>query len=257
MRLKFLVSFIALALWGCPEDGPDVVQPPPAGPGEPPPPNPGGEEPPPAGETPPGGEEPPPPGGETPPTPVGCNEYSYRGMTYNCGEVDLCSPDGVDPVVASICAQCYGEIGFPGWANQPCPEIDCEDGEDNDNDGYTDCADQDCSDQCPEPEPNDCSLEGACEDNPECADDPICNQPPPPVESCMSCHNGAETGNNYTGGGITNPHPFGSASQIRCTQCHGGDGQARTKLLAHVPPPPEVGDRQKQIVDPKDRKSVV
>lgn len=251
MRLKFLVSFIALALWGCPEDGPDVVQPPPAGPGEPPPPNPGGEEPPPAGETPPGGEEPPPPGGETPPTPVGCNEYSYRGMTYNCGEVDLCSPDGVDPVVASICAQCYGEIGFPGWANQPCPEIDCEDGEDNDNDGYTDCADQDCSDQCPEPEPNDCSLEGACEDNPECADDPICNQPPPPVESCMSCHNGAETGNNYTGGGITNPHPFGSASQIRCTQCHGGDGQARTKLLAHVPPPPEVGDRQKQIVDPK------
>jgi hypothetical protein len=67
----------------------------------------------------------------------------------------------------------------------------------------------------------------------------------------MACHNGATTGNNYTGRGITNPHPFGTAAQIRCTQCHGGNGQANSKLDAHVPPPPEVGDRQKQIVDPK------
>jgi hypothetical protein len=67
----------------------------------------------------------------------------------------------------------------------------------------------------------------------------------------MTCHNGATTGNNYTGGGITNPHPFGTASQIRCTQCHGGNGQIANKQLAHVPPPPEVGNSQQQTTDPK------
>ena len=34
-------------------------------------------------------------------------------------------------------------------------------------------------------------------------------------ETCMSCHNGATTNNDYTGAGLTNPHPFAGAQNIR------------------------------------------
>lgn len=61
------------------------------------------------------------------------------------------------------------------------------------------------------------------------------------AESCMTCHNGS-TSNDYAGTGLSNPHPFDGAQAIRCTVCHGGNGQENNKDLAHVPPPPEIGD---------------
>jgi hypothetical protein len=66
---------------------------------------------------------------------------------------------------------------------------------------------------------------------------------PDPVgqESCMSCHNNAGDGEPlYSGGGISNPHPFPGADNISCTGCHGGRGDAGGKDFAHVPPPPEI-----------------
>jgi hypothetical protein len=69
-------------------------------------------------------------------------------------------------------------------------------------------------------------------------------------ETCMSCHNGATTNNDYTGAGLTNPHPFAGAQNIRCTVCHGGNGNGEGKLGSHVPPPPEIGDDQNLVNDP-------
>ena len=63
------------------------------------------------------------------------------------------------------------------------------------------------------------------------------------AESCMTCHNGSPD-HDYAGPGIENPHPFGDASNLLCTTCHGGDPSAETAELAHVPPPPEIGDRE-------------
>lgn len=73
--------------------------------------------------------------------------------------------------------------------------------------------------------------------------------PPPAVESCMACHNGGSA-NDYAGPGISNPHPFPGAPNILCSQCHGGNPQATGKAQAHTPPPPAIGDRQKQAQDP-------
>ena len=92
-----------------------------------------------------------------------------------------------------------------------------------------------------------------CECNPlYCDPDPTCPVDPgePPVlaaDTCMGCHNGS-TQNDYAGPGISNPHPFG-VRNISCTGCHGGDGTKASKLEAHVPPPPQVGDRQNQQVN--------
>ena len=69
-------------------------------------------------------------------------------------------------------------------------------------------------------------------------------------ETCMVCHNGATLNNNYSGAGLTNPHPFAGAQNIRCTVCHGGNGQGTGKLGSHVPPPPEIGDDQNLVNDP-------
>ena len=69
-------------------------------------------------------------------------------------------------------------------------------------------------------------------------------------ETCMSCHNGATTNNDYTGAGLTNPHPFAGAQNIRCTVCHGGNGNGAGKLGSHVPPPPQIGDEQNLVNDP-------
>lgn len=59
----------------------------------------------------------------------------------------------------------------------------------------------------------------------------------------MLCHNGSQA-HDYAGPGIENPHPFGTAANLDCVVCHGGNGQADTKELAHVPPPPQIGDRE-------------
>lgn len=69
-------------------------------------------------------------------------------------------------------------------------------------------------------------------------------------ETCMSCHNGASTNNDYSGTGITNPHPFDGAQKIRCTVCHGGNGNGAGKLGSHVPPPPQIGDELNLANDP-------
>ncbi|MFV2058053.1 MAG: multiheme c-type cytochrome, partial [Thiohalomonadales bacterium] len=68
-------------------------------------------------------------------------------------------------------------------------------------------------------------------------------------ESCMNCHNGSDQ-NDYAGVGITNPHPFAGAQNIRCTICHGGDGASSGKDQSHVPPPPQIGDDDNLINNP-------
>ena len=65
------------------------------------------------------------------------------------------------------------------------------------------------------------------------------------AESCMSCHNGSAH-NDYAGPGMENPHPFNGAATITCTGCHGGNGNGTDMLSSHVPPPPEIGDRDFQ-----------
>ncbi|MDF1800551.1 MAG: hypothetical protein P1V81_15345 [Planctomycetota bacterium] len=68
--------------------------------------------------------------------------------------------------------------------------------------------------------------------------------------SCMTCHNAGLA--DYEGPGIENPHPFGAsvgADNLDCTTCHGGDDTAESPELAHVPPPPEIGDRDFQDVN--------
>jgi hypothetical protein len=70
------------------------------------------------------------------------------------------------------------------------------------------------------------------------------------AESCMLCHNGS-LHDDYSGPGLENPHPFGPGEPIRCTTCHGGDAQGEFAADSHVPPPPEIGDREQQRRDPR------
>ena len=63
-------------------------------------------------------------------------------------------------------------------------------------------------------------------------------------QSCMQCHNGSPNSNDYIGPGIENPHPFPGADNILCTTCHGGNPDGADKDESHIPPPPEIGDRQ-------------
>ncbi len=67
------------------------------------------------------------------------------------------------------------------------------------------------------------------------------------AESCMKCHN-ASSKNDYAGPGIENPHPYGDeeTSNLACTTCHGGNPAGADKDSSHVPPPPEIGDREFQ-----------
>ena len=93
-----------------------------------------------------------------------------------------------------------------------------------------------------------------CECDPiYCNPDPTCAPPPEPVgpaESCMGCHNGSAL-NDYAGPGMSNPHPFPGAPNVECTTCHGGDGTGVGKLGSHVPPPPEIGNRENLARDPQ------
>lgn len=65
------------------------------------------------------------------------------------------------------------------------------------------------------------------------------------AQSCMTCHNGA-LADDYSGPGIENPHPFGAAANLTCTACHGGDPAGTDVASSHVPPPPQIGDREFQ-----------
>ncbi|MEZ5988210.1 MAG: hypothetical protein R3F30_03650 [Planctomycetota bacterium] len=67
----------------------------------------------------------------------------------------------------------------------------------------------------------------------------------PAASSCMKCHNGSK-GTGYEGDGIENPHPFPGADNLACTVCHGGNDQGADKDASHVPPPPQIGDRDYQ-----------
>ena len=93
-----------------------------------------------------------------------------------------------------------------------------------------------------------CECDAAyCEIDPNCPGDPA---PVEAAETCMACHNGS-TANDYRGTGLENPHPFTGAAYLKCTQCHGGDPAGDGKLGSHVPPPPAIGDRTKQALDPQ------
>jgi hypothetical protein len=70
------------------------------------------------------------------------------------------------------------------------------------------------------------------------------------AQSCMTCHNGSHQ-NDYAGPGLENPHPFPGADNLLCTTCHGGNPDGTDQESSHVPPPPEIGDREKQRTDAK------
>lgn len=61
----------------------------------------------------------------------------------------------------------------------------------------------------------------------------------------MRCHN-ASGDNDYGGPGLENPHPFPGAESLLCTTCHGGNPLGETVEAAHIPPPPQIGDREFQ-----------
>ena len=63
------------------------------------------------------------------------------------------------------------------------------------------------------------------------------------AQSCMGCHNGSQH-NDYSGPGIEDPHPFGDAANLACTVCHGGNPSGEGEQESHIPPPPEIGDRE-------------
>jgi len=144
------------------------------------------------------------PPGTTPTVPPpDCTAYEYNGTTYDCTAMDTCTTD--------------------------------KDG----NGTFADADDIAYAIACSECNPN------------YAAPDPTCPPPTtgtgtppvlPGVETCMQCHNGANA-NDYSGGGISNPHAFGAAAYIACTSCHGGNGAGLGESGSHVPPPPSIGDR--------------
>jgi len=64
-------------------------------------------------------------------------------------------------------------------------------------------------------------------------------------QSCMLCHNGSHQ-DDYAGPGMENPHPIDGMAPILCTGCHGGNPDGTDALSSHIPPPPEIGDREFQ-----------
>jgi hypothetical protein len=65
------------------------------------------------------------------------------------------------------------------------------------------------------------------------------------AQSCMTCHNGSQH-DDYAGPGLENPHPFPGADMLLCTTCHGGNPDGNDVATSHVPPPPQIGDREFQ-----------
>ncbi len=80
-----------------------------------------------------------------------------------------------------------------------------------------------------------------CNPDPDCEDPEAPERPLGEAESCMRCHNGSNA-DDYAGPGMSNPHPFGPATYIKCTTCHGGDGLGQGRQGSHVPPPPSIGN---------------
>lgn len=82
-----------------------------------------------------------------------------------------------------------------------------------------------------------------CPDEPAAPDAGIPDPPPPePASGCMRCHNGSQY-EDYSGTGLSNPHPFGiQDGNISCAQCHGGNPDATNLFDAHVPRPPQIGN---------------
>jgi hypothetical protein len=80
------------------------------------------------------------------------------------------------------------------------------------------------------------------------APDPGGVQPPEdqgviPDSTCKTCH----APNNYDGlNSIENPHAW---QTVDCVDCHGGDGTATNQTFAHVCAPPEIGNRNQQVLD--------
>lgn len=68
------------------------------------------------------------------------------------------------------------------------------------------------------------------------------------AQSCMTCHNGSQH-DDYSGPGIEDPHPFGAAKGLLCTDCHGGNPAGEGVADSHVPPPPQIGGREQWEVD--------
>ncbi len=84
-----------------------------------------------------------------------------------------------------------------------------------------------------------------------CGPTPLPDIPPPapPPGTCTACHAPA----GYDGAGsLGDPHPYTPRSQpMRCVTCHGGDDTETNPFYAHVCPPPAVGNRQDQVLDPR------
>jgi hypothetical protein len=135
--------------------------------------------------------------------PPDCSAYTYDGITYDCTQMDRCSTD-----------------------------------KDGDGD-YADADDIAYAIACSECNPNYAAPDPTCQPTGTGTGTP---PPPPGVETCMQCHNGSNA-NDYAGPGISNPHGFGTANYLKCTDCHGGDGAGLGKSGSHVPPPPQIGDR--------------
>ena len=175
---------------------------------------------------------------------LNCNAYEDQfGRVIDCSELTdearCAGGTGIDDyqLKLSACSECFLENGNPGWANLSCPEI-CDDGRDNDVNGLIDCEDPEC-----------CGELNCGEDADACGGG--VGGGIPPAESCMECHNQTTTGyNDYKGTGITNPHPFGTANALRCTQCHGGNGQGQGKGGSHIAPHPKIGNKQYQQNNP-------
>ncbi|MFN3196992.1 MAG: hypothetical protein ACE366_01070 [Bradymonadia bacterium] len=137
------------------------------------------------------------------------------------------------------------------FCRAPTPQDGCEEPQ---CEGDADCPGAYCY-QPGNPAENrcvECLDDNNCPENFSCGPNKICVQTEfvENVESCMECHNGSDS-NDYAGNGINNPHPFPGASNVTCSQCHGGNPRGQGKINSHVPPPPAIGNREQQINNPE------
>jgi hypothetical protein len=182
--------------------------------------------------------------------PPDCSAWDDGQQVWDCDSgVDFCDTSPQNLAAREACCDCDPTLcdppsdcplpptGFPG----PVPTADCS--AHPYQGAVYDCAtDVDLCDTGPD---NTTARLACCDCDPAyCVPPASCPPSPPPVvpqqSSCMTCHNGAMAGAAaYSGPGMENPHPFGSAARIPCEDCHGGDPTPGvTKAQAHVPDPP-------------------
>jgi len=154
-----------------------------------------------------------------------------------------------------------GGCGIPDFTQEPAvdgpvdpnlPPPECDNVEWNGNTYNCDQLDR-CTEQNFEYRLACCDCDAAlCNPDPNCPVDPENPVEPPPItaaESCMQCHNGSNV-NDYSGPGMSNPHPFGqNATYITCSQCHGGDPTGQGRGGSHVPAPPNMDSDLELIED--------